>query len=126
MLKSQQTILAWAAPIAIWGLFMFPASAIAAPFSYLSTDTPLPIPPAGTSGTTVSHIIVPAGTGEGIIDDIDVSVDITHTFDGDLEISLTHVDTGTMVLLFDKHGGAGDDITTTFDDEAGSPIAAIF
>jgi subtilisin-like proprotein convertase family protein len=32
------------------------------------------------------------------ISDLDVSVDISHTFIGDLVVTLTHIDTGTSVI----------------------------
>ena len=97
-------------------------TALADPFSFTATDTPLAIPPSGTSGTTTSTITV--GTS-GIISDLNVFVNLTHTFTGDLEIFLTHVDTGTSVQLFDQHGGGGNNITdVTFDDEAGTAISA--
>ena len=101
-------------------VMLFATTASADPFTYVSTDTPLAVPPAGTSGTTTSTLVVgPAG----IITDLNVTVDITHTFTGDLDIFLKHVDTGTEVLLFDQHGGAGNDIGATFDDEAATAIS---
>jgi hypothetical protein len=44
----------------------------------------------------------------------------------DLELTIEHVDTGTTALLFDQHGGNGNDISdVTFDDEgSGGSIAS--
>ena len=87
--------------------------------NYPSADVPKPVPPVGTSGTTTSTLNV---APSGIITDIDVNIDITHTFVGDLEISLTSP-AGTTVLMSDNNDGSGDDYSgTTFDDEAAFPI----
>ncbi len=58
------------------------------------------------------------------IDDIDVLIDLTHTWDSDLEISLTSPG-GTTVLLAQNRGGSADNYTgTIFNDEATTPIGA--
>ena len=86
--------------------------------TFTATDTPLRIPPSGTSGTTTSEIVVEESC---VIEDLNVTVDITHTWDGDLALSLG--DTGTQIVLSDGHGAGGDDYkNTTFDDEAGTKI----
>jgi subtilisin-like proprotein convertase family protein len=102
-------------------VLLLASGAMADPFSFVSTDTPLPIPPSGSAGTTISTLVVagPAGT----ITDLNVTVSINHTFDGDLDLILSHVDTGTSVLLFDQRGGSGNDIFATFDDAAALPIS---
>lgn len=56
--------------------------------------------PAGAS----SDITVPAG---GTIVDIDVTVDATHTWVGDLIFTVQHVDTGTTVTVIDRPGYTG-------------------
>jgi len=58
----------------------------------------------------------------GTIKDLDVSLNIKHTFVGDLEISLRHVDTGRSVLLIVRRCGAGQNIAATLDDEASDPV----
>jgi len=64
------------------------------------------------------------GGGTIAITDVDVRIDATHTWDGDLDISLTSP-TGTNVLLSDNHGGSGDNYqVTVFNDEAATPIAS--
>ena len=70
--------------------------------------------------TTTSHCIyVPDSVTVG---DVDVSVNLTHTFDGDLDIYL-YGPTGTYVDLSYHNGGGGDNFTgTTFDDEASTYI----
>jgi len=84
-----------------------------------ATDAPVPIPddnPAGASSFVTVDSVFP-------ILDVDVSVDITHTYTGDLELLLISP-VGTTVTLSNRHGGSGDNFTNTvFDDEAGSPIS---
>ncbi len=82
---------------------------------------PLAIPPSGTFGTTTSDINI---SESGTITDLNVYVDLTHTWVGDLEISLVAPD-GTQILLFGNWGDSGDNLTDTiFDDEAGTNISA--
>jgi MYXO-CTERM domain-containing protein len=56
--------------------------------------------------------------------DVNVNVDISHTWAGDVTLTLTSP-TGTSVTLVEERGGSNDNFTnTTFDDEAGTPISA--
>ena len=104
----------------MFGLFVITSSALAVPFVYTATDTPLRIPPTGTEGTTNSYLDV---SGAGTIMDLNVFVDLDHTYMWDLEISLIHGT--TSVILFGNHGSGGDDLTdVTFDDEASTPISS--
>ena len=77
-----------------------------------------PIPDMGK----VVHSI--AGPGDiGTMVDVDVFLNLTHTFDGDLSITLTHG--GREVELSSHNGGSGDNYTnTTFSDEATTAITA--
>ncbi len=55
------------------------------------------------------------------ITDLDVFVDISHTWVGDLVLTLKHVDTGTVVTLMNRPGSmgcSGDDAGITLDDDA--------
>jgi subtilisin-like proprotein convertase family protein len=80
---------------------------------------PLPIPDNDPSGATQSLTLPTAGS----IADLNVRVDITHTWDEDLDISLSHA--GTTVDLSSDNGTDGDDYAgTTFDDEAAIAISA--
>jgi subtilisin-like proprotein convertase family protein len=57
-------------------------------------------------------------------DDLDVGIDIAHTFVGDLSAVLVAPD-GTRVRLFTRIGAGGDNFAgTIFDSEAATPIAA--
>ena len=55
-----------------------------------------------------------------LITDIDVTVDITHTFNGDLRLILVHPDPDVdFIILSEQIGGSSDNYTNTvFDDEA--------
>ncbi len=58
------------------------------------------------------------------IADVDVRVNLTHTSDNHLVITLT-APTGYAVQLVAGRGGSGDDFTNTiFDDEASTPIGS--
>ncbi|NUO20421.1 proprotein convertase P-domain-containing protein, partial [bacterium] len=71
--------------------------------------------------TTFVTINVPI---EYQITDLNVCLDIVHTYDGDLEITLTSP-MGTVVDLSMGNGGSGDNFTcTTFDDEATTAIGS--
>ena len=62
-------------------------------------------------------------TDERLIDDVNVSVRLVHTFDSDLVLTLVAPD-NTRVVLSNRHGGGGDDYNgTLFDDGAATPIA---
>lgn len=56
------------------------------------------------------------------ITDLDLYVDIDHTFIGDFTIDLLHVGTGTTVRVWDRHCATAEDITTTFDDEGSALV----
>ena len=105
---------------------------------YCSTDVPLAVPPSGTSGTTFSDLNVLPSNLEAITN-VTVSMFITHTFDGDLHISLdSPIDTN--VVLSANNGGSGDDYgsgcgpgvnvsdgmnpNSVFDDLAATPITS--
>jgi choice-of-anchor B domain-containing protein len=95
-------------------------------FSFLTVNifcsTPnLPI----SSGPHTNDMII---TTTGTISDVNVSLDISHTWVGDLIVAIEHVDTGTNVTIVDQPGAppgdgcSGDDIDAILDDEAGSPV----
>jgi subtilisin-like proprotein convertase family protein len=87
--------------------------------TYPTLDPPIAIPDDSPVGAE-STIVV---TDDKEILDVDVTVNVTHTYDGDLELSLIGPD-GTEVVLSDRRGGSGENFTdTTFDDEASTPIS---
>lgn len=86
--------------------------------TYSSPPGAIPIP---ASGTITSGIFVP---DIRTIADLNVRINITHTFVGDLRITLTSP-TGVVIPLVLNRGGSGDDFTDTlFDDSAAISIAA--
>ena len=86
--------------------------------SYDSTDTPLAIPDDATFDSVI------ALTDSETVGDVNVTVNITHTYDGDLVLSLIPP-TGPSISLVDRRGGTGENFDdTVFDDEASTPITA--
>jgi hypothetical protein len=73
----------------------------------------LRIPPGGTGGTdtgqdiTTSTLTVAGIPADQVISDVNVNLRLTHTFDGDLILTLIAPD-GTRVLLANQRGGSGD------------------
>lgn len=74
------------------------------------TDVNLPAP-----GTYTSIINIPTG---GTITDVNVTIDITHTWDADLDISIISP-TGTIVELTSDNGSLGDNYENTVFDMDG-------
>lgn len=92
--------------------------------AYPSTDVPKRIPPSGTAGTTTSTVTVSGIPASEVITDVDVTLDLTHTFDSDLRITLIAPD-ATSVLLVSERGDSGDNFSnTTFDDQAAMAISS--
>ena len=84
---------------------------------------------SGTVHLAVSHtqdaVSVIDVDSPGVVSDLGVGVLITHTYVGDLRVTLTHVDTGTAVTIIDRPGApatsfgcSGNNIDATLDDEA--------
>jgi subtilisin-like proprotein convertase family protein len=93
--------------------------------SETASDSPgLAIPdndPAGVSSTI-------SITDDVTIDDLNIDLDITHTWVGDINVTITSP-MGTSVMIVDRIGGtgggvgcSGDDILATLDDAAALPI----
>jgi len=78
-------------------------------FVYYPGDVPQPIE---DHTTTTSTIGVP---DDYCIGDVEVDIDISHTYIGDLTIDLTSP-TGTVVRLHNRTGGSSDDIVTRYAD----------
>jgi subtilisin-like proprotein convertase family protein len=88
--------------------------------STTTNSTVVPIS-TGSGGQVYTSIInIPSG---GNITDVNVTIDVTHTWDGDLDITLTSP-VNTIVELSTGNGGSGDNYTNTvFDmDGANGPI----
>ncbi len=78
------------------------------------------VPIISNAGPVVSTMTV---TDNFNIVDLDVNLDITHTWTGDLTITLESP-AGTVVTIFDggADGCSGDDITTLLDDESANAL----
>ncbi len=81
-------------------------------FSYTAMDTPMPIV---DNSSTTSYIEV---TDAYCVGDVDLELDITHTFIGDLIVEVTSPE-GTVVRLHDRSGGSADDLHMFYDDDGG-------
>ncbi len=80
-------------------------------FTYTSTDTPIPI--CDNCQNIISNITVPDTYCVG---DVDVQVDITHTYIGDLIVEAISPQ-GTVVRLHNRTGGSADNIHKLYSDE---------
>ncbi|MBP3957990.1 S8 family serine peptidase [Gemmata sp. G18] len=91
--------------------------------TYSATGLPLAIRDYLTTTSTITI------TDAIQISDLNVKVNLTHTYDSDLVITLTAPTVngvaGKTVTLFNRRGGSGDNLTnTTFDDEAAVALAS--
>lgn len=85
---------------------------------FASTDVPVAI----SDNTTVTSQLVVAEALE--IQDVDLSLDIDHTYDGDLDVFLISPN-GTRIELFTDVGSSGDGFqATVLDDEASTDVAS--
>jgi subtilisin-like proprotein convertase family protein len=85
--------------------------------TYTMSGFPQTIP---DNNTLQNAIIVPEDAG--VIRDVDISLNIFHSFDGDLDVTLVHVPTGTAVVLFTGIGGTNEGLLIRLNDEAGTDI----
>lgn len=89
---------------------------------YTSSNVPLSIEDS-VPNTITSTLAIPGQAGY-IIDDINVTLDIVHTWTSDLDITLIHPD-GTRIDLSSGNGSSGDNYSnTTFDQQASTSITA--
>jgi len=80
----------------------------------------LAIPDNAPAGVSSSLPVAQAGTVKGV----KVSVDITHTFIGDLRVELV-APSGQQVLLHDRSGGSADNLIRSFDSVTSPGLAAL-
>ena len=88
--------------------------------SYAFRGFPSSIP---DPGTLVSELPVPVSAG--LIRDLDVSLNISHAFDSDLDVALVHVPSGITVPLFTDVGSNDDGFIIRLNDEAGTDIGTV-
>jgi len=85
-----------------------------------SSDTPIAIPDATPAGAA-STIQVPDAD---LVRGVKVTVNVSHTYDADLVLSLIPP-VGAPIILSNTRGGFGDNfVNTVFDDAASVPIAS--
>ena len=92
------------------------------------SETATPGTSIDTDATDVITTSVISVTDDQIITDANVNLDLTHTFIGDIQATLTSP-AGTSVLIYDgpaNSGGAfgcgGEDLLVTFDDEGTASV----
>ncbi|WP_340201636.1 reprolysin-like metallopeptidase [Ascidiimonas sp. W6] len=88
--------------------------------TFPSGDTPIVIPDIGTP-TIVTTIFIPDNLK---LTDVDVTLDITHSFISDLRIKLVSP-LGTEVVLFSLDCNDSDNIQATFDDDGANPVCGV-
>ena len=82
--------------------------------TYTSTDVPITI--ISSQATTITSTIVINEPGL-TIEDLNLDLNISHTYVGDLDVTLISP-AGTSVLLYNNHCGSNNDIIFKVDDEA--------
>lgn len=89
------------------------------PCNTSTNNTQMPIGP-NSDTVTESVINIPDNV---LISDVNVTLNIEHTYNGDLEVRLLAPDGITEVVLFSRVGGSGDNFTNTvLDDDASTNI----
>lgn len=78
-----------------------------------SFESGVAIPDDDDAGVTLTTVV----EADGTIEKVSVSVSITHTWRGDLEISIVHPN-GTKVLLHETDGSSDDNLSDVFDTNA--------
>lgn len=87
--------------------------------TFESDVVPVDIVDRETGESTISV----EGMGGSVLD-VNVTLDITHTFDADLSVVLVSP-SGKLIVLFSNVGGSGNNfVDTTFDDEAAAAITS--
>jgi subtilisin-like proprotein convertase family protein len=84
---------------------------------YAATDCPKTV---ADNSTVYSYITV---ADDVCIADLDVAVNISHTYIGDLIVELTSP-AGTIVSLHNRSGSSADNIVTTYDDDGAGTAPA--
>jgi subtilisin-like proprotein convertase family protein len=75
------------------------------------------------NSSTIFEFTVPRSAG--IIRDLDVGLSIAHSFDSDLDVTLTHIPTGHSLALFTDCGHNDDGFIIRLSDESGTDICAV-
>jgi hypothetical protein len=103
-----------------WSGGVFVAVGASGGTSVAFAGLPVAIPDAGG---IIVYVCLPPGAG--IVRDLDVSLGIAHSFDGDLDVTLTHLGSGVSVPLFTDAGGGADGFIIRLSDQAGTDIGVV-
>jgi M6 family metalloprotease-like protein len=103
----------------LWTLEISSAVAVVTPIEL--TESPGTKIPDAPSGGIVRSL---AATSAAKIESVEVSVDITHTWIGDLRVSVRSP-SGTEAVLHDGTGGSADNVVRTFTAANAPPLAAL-
>ncbi|MCB9857622.1 MAG: proprotein convertase P-domain-containing protein [Phycisphaerales bacterium] len=76
-----------------------------------STGAPKTIPDGSTTGAATTIVV----SQNAIIEDLDIDVEITHSWIGDITVTLTHVESGKSALLINQIGGSS--FNTCFESD---------
>jgi subtilisin-like proprotein convertase family protein len=111
--------------IADWGVRLLPDPVPAAATWDTDTNTPALAITDYDSGVGFQPVTDTINlTGCGVVVDLTVAVDVTHSWRGDIGMELTGPD-GTTVTLHDHTGGSVDDILGTYQmDDGGTLVSA--
>lgn len=90
------------------------------PLIFCGSSTPLLIPDGNLGGVVANPFTIP---DPGVVDDLDVVLQATHTRAGDLRFVLRHAPSGVQARLYTQQNTCdGDNINATFDDDLGQPL----
>jgi subtilisin-like proprotein convertase family protein len=92
-------------------LAAFAAAQIFAAVTESSTNVPLAIPDAGNVNSTLTFSV------NGTISDANLTVAVTHTWNDDIELTLSSPTIAAQLLWLDC-GGSGDNLSLTIDQDA--------
>lgn len=141
-MQTRLTVIALTAFAAVIGAFLFTSagaggqqdaghltcdpSGISGP-AFFDTNVPYPIPDFGDPDIGEPGVVSACFTIDDprIINQVNVGLGITHTYVGDLIVTLTHEDTGTSVTLIDRPDSgdcSGDDISIVLTDPAAASV----
>src|SRR5439155_1596614 len=100
-----------------WGGGAFLAVGVANSAAFALNSLPIIIPDVSTVNAV---ICVPPGMG--VIKKLEVGLGISHSFDGDLDVTMTKLSTGANLVLFHDVGGTNEGFIITLSDTAGTDI----
>jgi FG-GAP-like repeat/Proprotein convertase P-domain len=89
---------------------------------FTSSAFAYPAFPVAIPDSTSVNVVMCIPPGTGVIRDLDVGLSLAHTFNGDLDVSLTHLATGATMTLFADVGGSNEGFFVRLNDEAGTDI----